>query len=472
MNRDPDLSMEDLSQSTEEEYGGGSELSTTGFVIFGLLTFWIYTVWNYYRVLESHLAQRLRYFTERLDRQELTPRSQDVYATIVEKGFTDKRHPKYIAILFYFLSMALMVYLAVFKFFTGDIDYGFDMFIVFSAALCFCGATIYFLSNVCRNMKSHEYQELLLLKLTHEGDDFRVVQPSNRFVKRWNRHQGWIAFFLVLSIPMTISPVIAVSCFYAAWNDPSISVDAVSIAWIAIVLAFAAVFHLWGLKILIGMYNGHLRVEAVNRQAFTESRHWMSESTASVVGRERYDEAERGLAAAVPDRLLAAIMITDMVGFSSDMESDEESTYAKLIKHNEIIRKHVQGNRGEEIKTMGDAFLVRFKSAVDAVKAAMGIQADFSAFNRGKEESERIMVRIGIHIGDVLIMGRDVIGNGVNVASRIEPLAEAGGICISADVYNVVRKSVDLKVLSLGKQDLKNIRDVPEIYKVVLESIS
>jgi len=169
--------------------------------------------------------------------------------------------------------------------------------------------------------------------------------------------------------------------------------------------------------------------------------------------------------------MLAAIMMTDMVGFSKEMETNEQDTYLKLLKHNEIIRKNILQNWGQEIKTIGDAFLVRFNSAVDAIKAATNIQTEFSEYNRDKRRDDQIRIRIGIHIGDILIMGKDVIGNGVNIAARIEPLAEPGGICISADTYNMIKKSIDIKVLSLGKKELKNITDSPEIYKILLESI-
>jgi len=171
-----------------------------------------------------------------------------------------------------------------------------------------------------------------------------------------------------------------------------------------------------------------------------------------------------------PDRALAAIMITDIVGFSKEMEDNEERTYSKLLVHNEMIRKNIKKNKGEEIKTIGDAFLVRFKSAVDAVKAAINIQKQFLKYNKNRKAVDQILVRIGIHIGDILIKDNDVFGNGINIASKIEPLAEPGGICISADAYNVVKNSIDIKVLSLGRKELKNIEEPPEIFKILIES--
>lgn len=171
-----------------------------------------------------------------------------------------------------------------------------------------------------------------------------------------------------------------------------------------------------------------------------------------------------------PDRELAAIMATDIAGFSSEMENNEEHTYSKLLIHNEIVRKNIVKNKGSEIKTIGDAFMVQFKSAVNAVKAGISIQKEFLEYNKDKEKPDRILVRIGIHVGDIFIVDNDIFGNGVNIASRIESIAEPGGICISSDVYNVVKKLIDIKVLSLGKEVLKNIKDPPKLYKILVES--
>jgi len=238
-----------------------------------------------------------------------------------------------------------------------------------------------------------------------------------------------------------------------------------------VLLVLAAVFHIGGSEILIRMYNGHVRIEQINREIAERRSVWMPKRSESVIGRAALDPELPDVSGTIPARMLAAIMITDMVGFSAEMESREEIAYLKLQKHNEIIRSNIAKSRGEEIKTMGDAFLIRYGSAVDAVKAAISVQRDFSAYNQDKDEELKIHVRIGIHIGDVLIMGKDVIGNGVNVASRIQPLAEPGGVCISADIYNIVRKSIDIKAVSLGKRELKNLSEAPEIYRIIFQSV-
>ncbi len=451
---------DDLSPASEEEYGRGIELATTGFLVFGLISFWIYTVWSYCRILENHLVNRLGYFTGLLDVSGLSPERQEVFNTIVQKGFRFSRAPKYLCTVLYFVCAIIVVSLFLYRSFSGELEYRLELVLVAIAALLFCSASMYFLLAASRTMKNHEYHELLLLGMAHDREGFKMVQPSARFVRRWNTHQNWIALFLAATIPMTVSPIVAVYHSYAIVGGAMEHLDLIILGWMVLLLLFAAIFHLWGSHILISMFNGHLRIEALNR-------HRWSERTA---GRATAVESAPG-ADAIPQRTLAAIMITDMVGFSKDMESREEKTYQKLLVHNELIRRNISVNRGEEIKTMGDAFLVQFKSAVDAVRAGIGIQSDFSRYNKDKPEPERILVRIGIHIGDVLLVGKDVIGNGVNVASRIEPLADPGGICISGDVYNVVKKSIELHVLRLGRRELKNIQDSPDLYKIVVQSV-
>ena len=221
---------------------------------------------------------------------------------------------------------------------------------------------------------------------------------------------------------------------------------------------------------LLGMNNEHLRIETGNQQYLHKDNSWVSGKSRRVFAESTARETINKSNKLTPDRSLAAIMITDIVGFSKEMENNEEHTYSKLLIHNEIIREKIKNSKGEEIKTIGDAFLVRFKSAVDAIQSGIDIQKEFLEYNKDKKEVDHILVRIGIHIGDILIRNNDVFGNGVNVTSKIVPLAESGGICISADVYNMVKSSLDIKVLSLGKKELKNIKDSPEIFKIVIES--
>lgn len=169
---------------------------------------------------------------------------------------------------------------------------------------------------------------------------------------------------------------------------------------------------------------------------------------------------------ASPQRELMAIMLTDMVGYSGSMERDEKAAYARLVEHNSIIRTSITHHRGREIKTIGDAFLVVFRSAIDAVDCALSIQRAFKDRNLIKEEADKILIRIGVHLGDVLITSNDVYGDGVNVVARIEPLAEPGGICVSGEAFAIVRKKLEFEVEQLAGVDLKNITSAPDVYRI------
>jgi len=159
-------------------------------------------------------------------------------------------------------------------------------------------------------------------------------------------------------------------------------------------------------------------------------------------------------------RKLAAIMFTDIVGFSRQMGSNEARTLRLLEIHNQIIQQAVADHHGAVIKTVGDAFLVDFPSVVNAVQCAQTIQAQLRVQNADKESAEQIHVRIGIHLGDIVQKDGDVFGDGVNIASRLQGLAEPDSICISDVVYRDVAKKVDLgAVASLGRTKLKNMAE-------------
>src|SRR5262245_29434308 len=165
------------------------------------------------------------------------------------------------------------------------------------------------------------------------------------------------------------------------------------------------------------------------------------------------------------NRRLAAIMFTDIVGFSRQMGSNEARTLRLLDIHNQIIRQAVTEHHGTIIKTVGDAFLVDFPSVVNALQSAQAIQAQLRAHNAEKEKDEQIHVRIGIHLGDIVQKDGDVFGDGVNIASRLQEVAEPDTICISDMVYRDVAKKVNLgAVASLGRPKLKNIAERFEVY--------
>jgi adenylate cyclase len=169
-------------------------------------------------------------------------------------------------------------------------------------------------------------------------------------------------------------------------------------------------------------------------------------------------------------RRLAAIMFTDIVGFSRQMGANEARTLRLLEVHNHVIQQAVTEYHGHVIKTVGDAFLVDFPSVVHAVQCAQHIHAQFRTHNTEKEATEQIHVRIGIHSGDIVQRAGDVFGDGVNIASRLQALAEPDTICISHVVYQeVVQKLALGTVVSLGQPKLKNITQRFPIYTLLPE---
>jgi class 3 adenylate cyclase/TolB-like protein/Flp pilus assembly protein TadD len=170
-------------------------------------------------------------------------------------------------------------------------------------------------------------------------------------------------------------------------------------------------------------------------------------------------------------RKLAAIVFTDIKGFSKKMAENETVAFDLLKTHDALLRVLTAKFDGRVIKSLGDSFMIDFPSAVNAVKCAIEAQKRFWHFNKGKSESQMIEIRVGIHMGDVIIRGEDIIGDGVNIASRIEAMTEANRIWISQDVYQQVRNKISLQVFPLGPQRLKNIPEPVEVYEILIENI-
>src|SRR5213593_1741231 len=168
------------------------------------------------------------------------------------------------------------------------------------------------------------------------------------------------------------------------------------------------------------------------------------------------------------ERKLAAIMFTDMVGYSALAQRDDKVALELLEEHRRLLRELFPQFHGTEIKTIGDAFLVEFGSALEAAQCAIEIQRTLAKRNHDVTSDRRIELKIGIHIGDVVHREGDVYGDGVNIASRIEALAGAGGICVSMDVERQIRNALEARFEKFGSADLKNIKLPMELFRIVL----
>jgi transcriptional regulator GlxA family with amidase domain len=165
---------------------------------------------------------------------------------------------------------------------------------------------------------------------------------------------------------------------------------------------------------------------------------------------------------------LAAIMFTDMVGFSALAQRDERLALDLLEEQRALMRPAFVKHQGQEIKSIGDGFLVEFASAVAAVNCAVEIQEALAQRNLAARGANQLLVRIGIHLGDVLRRGEDIVGDGVNIAARVEPLAEPGGIAVTQQVFDQVYNKIPQILASIGKVKMKNIQRPLEVYRVIL----
>lgn len=167
-------------------------------------------------------------------------------------------------------------------------------------------------------------------------------------------------------------------------------------------------------------------------------------------------------------RKLAAIMFTDIVGYTARTQANEARALEVLAKHNEILRPLFGKYRGTEIKTIGDSFLVEFDSALEATLCAAEAQKLLHDYNGTADDAHKVEVRIGIHLGDVIRKDNDVFGDAVNIASRIQPLAEPEGICISEQVYDQVHNKIDYPLEEVEHPKLKNVSFATVVYRVVM----
>src|SRR5690348_16220947 len=157
------------------------------------------------------------------------------------------------------------------------------------------------------------------------------------------------------------------------------------------------------------------------------------------------------------ERRLATILMADVAGYSRMMGENEERTVQTLQGHREIFDALLKAHRGRIFNTAGDAILAEFPSAVEAVRCATEIQTALRTRNDHLPAEQRMAFRIGINLGDVIVQGGDLLGDGVNVASRIQTVAEPGGVCISGSVFDQIQNKLTLQFRPLGEQQFKNI---------------
>jgi len=171
------------------------------------------------------------------------------------------------------------------------------------------------------------------------------------------------------------------------------------------------------------------------------------------------------------ERRLTAILAADVAGYSRLMGTDEEGTLARLKAHRrELVDPKIADHRGRIVKTTGDGLLVEFASVVDAVRCAVEIQREMAKRNAEAPSDRRIEFRVGINVGDIIIDESDIFGDGVNVAARLEALAEPGGICVSRMVRDQVRDKLAVAFADMGEQQVKNIARPVRAYRLVTDA--
>jgi class 3 adenylate cyclase len=171
-------------------------------------------------------------------------------------------------------------------------------------------------------------------------------------------------------------------------------------------------------------------------------------------------------------RRLAAIVAADVAGYSRLMHDNEEATHARftaLLK--DTIEPAIAEHGGRIVKSTGDGFLAEFPSAVEAVRAAVQFQTRIKELAMAEVEDRRIVFRVGINIGDVIVEPHDIFGDGVNIAARLESISEPGGICISSSAYDQVRGKVGVEFADVGEQNLKNIACPVRVYAAVRDGV-
>ncbi|MGB9443224.1 MAG: adenylate/guanylate cyclase domain-containing protein, partial [Desulfobacterales bacterium] len=166
-------------------------------------------------------------------------------------------------------------------------------------------------------------------------------------------------------------------------------------------------------------------------------------------------------------RKLTAILSADVEGYSRLMGEDEEATVRTITTYREVLSAFIQQHNGNVVDSPGDNLLAEFASVVDAVQSAVAVQKEIKVRNEELPENRRMEFRIGVNLGDVIEEEGRIYGDGVNIAARVESLAEAGGICISGIAHDQVENKLGLKYEDLGKHEIKNISKPIQVYRVL-----
>jgi len=167
------------------------------------------------------------------------------------------------------------------------------------------------------------------------------------------------------------------------------------------------------------------------------------------------------------ERRLTAILAADVADYSRHTERNEEASTAKLSVYRAVVEESIAAHKGHIFTRAGDGVVAEFPSVVEAIRCAIEIQNEIGVRNASVPETERMQFRIGVNLGDVISEDNNWYGTGVNVAARLEQLAEPGGICISQTVYDQVRKIVEIPFQDIGEHRLKNIADPVHVYRVL-----
>lgn len=186
----------------------------------------------------------------------------------------------------------------------------------------------------------------------------------------------------------------------------------------------------------------------------------------------RHTDRHRAMASKQNERRLTTILASDVVGYSHLMAANEEQTLKRFREYREIFLQFTEKHGGRVFNTAGDAILAEFGSAVEAVRCAVSIQEDLAVHNAELGEDEQMWFRIGVNVGDVMIEGSDLFGDGVNVAARLEGLAERGGICISGSTFEQVKNKLSLGFADMGPQKVKNIPEPIPAFQIVPGTVS